>query len=119
MGFNIQAGLKAKNTKEFDEAITLPIHGYKTVREYYDSISCVHVLHNIQVPVFCLSCKDDPICIEECIPYDEIKNNPNIVLAVTRTGGHVGWYTGIRNPQRWYPIPVCEVLNFIHSGKIK
>ena len=61
LGLNIKAGLKARSTKEFDEAITLPIHGFKTAREYYDSISCVHVLHNIQVPVFCLSCKDDPI----------------------------------------------------------
>ena len=91
--------------------------GYKTVREYYDDVSCVHHLHNITIPVFCLQALDDPVVTRDVIPYDDIVRNPNMLLAVTRTGGHVGWYTGNRTPQRWYPQPVLEVIDFLHNQK--
>lgn len=58
------------------------------------------MLHDIKVPVFALSSLDDPVITKHNIPYNEFPRNPNLILAVTRTGGHIGWYTGILRPKR-------------------
>jgi predicted alpha/beta-fold hydrolase len=68
------------------------------VRKYHTDVSSVHHLHKIEVPVFCLSALDDPVVTADCIPYDDIMHNPNMMLAVTNTGGHIGWYQGIKYP---------------------
>jgi predicted alpha/beta-fold hydrolase len=114
-GIDLTRGFKAKSTREFERNVTIKLYGYQTVRQYHHDISSVHVLGNIKIPVFCLSSLDDPIVIKECIPYEEIELNPNIMLAVTRTGGHIGWYKGIKHPQRWYTTPVTEVFNYLSS----
>lgn len=36
--------------------------------------------------------------------------NPNIVLATTRGGGHLGWFEGLR-PIRWVSKPICEFIS--------
>lgn len=38
------------------------------------------------------------------------KGNPNLVLASTEYGGHLGWWTG-GHPQRWLRVPAFEWLS--------
>lgn len=40
-------------------------------------------------------------------------NSQNLILAVTRTGGHVAFYTGLLHPKRWYPTPTLEFLDAV------
>lgn len=44
---------------------------------------------NIETPVFVLIAKDDPITRYKYVPVYEIKNNPNMFLAVLAKGGHI------------------------------
>ena len=37
---------------------------------------------------------NDPIAPAKAIPYQAIKDNPNCMLAVTPSGGHLGWVSG-------------------------
>jgi predicted alpha/beta-fold hydrolase len=57
---------------------------------------------------------DDPVVTSEVIPWQEIKSNPNVILATTKFGGHIGWFKGgnLFPKERWFPTPVRE---FIHA----
>ena len=109
-GINLEEVANSKTSKEFDTKFTIRVCGYESTEEYYNDASVVHALHKIQVPVLALSSKDDPIVSSKCIPYEKVRGNPNIVLAVTELGGHIGWYTGVV-PERWYAKPCLEFLD--------
>lgn len=87
--------MQVESCYEFDELITCKIHGFVNPEEYYKLASCMNHMNNIQIPTLALSSLDDPVVTSECIPYGEFNSNPNLILAVTRTGGHVGWYNGV------------------------
>jgi predicted alpha/beta-fold hydrolase len=38
-----------------------------------------------------------------------------MLLAVTRTGGHIGWYQGLKTPERWFVHPITEVFDYFSS----
>ncbi|ETV72249.1 hypothetical protein H257_12714 [Aphanomyces astaci] len=59
---------------------------------YRDASSAAYIKH-IAIPTLCVSARDDPICPHTVIPYDECRSNPNVVLCVTHSGGHVGCFT--------------------------
>lgn len=101
--------------EEFDRECTAKTFGYSTVHEYYRLASSILFLKDISVPCLLLTALDDPIAHSETVPYYEILHNPNIVLATTAKGGHLGWYEMQWNsfvPKRWSQKPVTE---FIHA----
>lgn len=110
---NLDQVMLARSTQEFDKLFTIRVHGYRSTEQYYREASCVNYLHRITVPVLGLNSLDDPIITKDCIPYEEFLHNENLILAVTRTGGHVGWFTGLFRPRRWYAKPAIEFLNRI------
>lgn len=56
-----------------------------------------------------LAAKDDPIAVEEAIPYQEFKRNPCAVLCTTSLGGHLSWFE--LGGGRWHAKPVSNFLN--------
>ena len=36
--------------------------------------------------------RDDPMIGEQAIPVEEAPDNPNVLLAITKYGGHLGYY---------------------------
>lgn len=90
MGIDLNDALKSQRTLEYDYLITCKILGYKDPEEYYKDNSCEKVLHNIKIPVLALSSRDDPVVTSECIPFDIFTSNPNLILAITKYGGHIG-----------------------------
>mmetsp|Transcript_55269 Transcript_55269/g.63201 ORF Transcript_55269/g.63201 Transcript_55269/m.63201 type:complete len:421 (+) Transcript_55269:127-1389(+) len=116
-GLDIERGLAAEKTFDYDEAITTKIFGFKTPFDYYEAVSCKHWLDKIAIPTFCLHSRDDPVCIEGCIPHDKIEKNHNIVMMKTKRGGHIDFFSGL-SPRRWWPDPCIEYFNFMfdHLG---
>jgi predicted alpha/beta-fold hydrolase len=47
------------------------------------------------------------------VPVETLKKNKNIKFLSTKKGGHLCWFEGFKNPQRWYPKPVFEFINYI------
>ena len=43
---------------------------------------------------------DDPIAPHDAIPYEALAQNPNCLLVVTPTGGHLGWCSGGLNREQ-------------------
>ena len=45
-------------------------------------------IHRSVTPFLCINSADDPVCLEELIPYEFFKQQPNAMLAVSAEGGH-------------------------------
>ncbi|EQC34322.1 hypothetical protein SDRG_08095 [Saprolegnia diclina VS20] len=98
---NLKQLKKARILEDFDRAYSCPVFGYETPLDIYKDASSAAYIAGIAIPTLCLSALDDPICPRQAIPYDVVKANPNVLLAVTTHGGHLGYYT--RNAlDTWY-----------------
>ncbi|KAI0672448.1 AB-hydrolase YheT [Trametes maxima] len=100
--------------REYDELITAPMYGFKDALDHYAKISSSNVVRDIRVPCLAINSLDDPFSGEQGLPIHEIRasDNPLVVLAATRAGGHLGWYEhgpGGRTA-RWYVKPVEQFL---------
>jgi uncharacterized protein len=60
----------------------------------------------------CLNAFDDPIVSHKTIEYDAFEQNPNVVLATTKTGGHISCHESIFGGETWY---ATVALNFFDS----
>lgn len=103
LGIDIDKVYNAERSFEFDSAFTCKILGFKNPEHYYRKASCVKHLHKIQKPTLAISALDDPVVTSDCIPHEEFKTNPYLVLVETVRGGHIGWFTG------FFPIRVMTI----------
>ena len=62
------------------------------------------------MPTLVLHSKDDPIVSVDCVPIDECLANPNIIIALTRRGGHVCYFSEVDGGKRWYAQASSEFL---------
>ncbi len=107
--------LNDNQMKNFDDLYTAKLFGFSCADEYYRNVSCVNEMKNINVPLLCISAKDDQICFEESIPYDDIKLNKNIALLHTSHGTHSAFIEndGIFRVRQWTPKLVVSFLKTI------
>mmetsp|Transcript_32874 Transcript_32874/g.106304 ORF Transcript_32874/g.106304 Transcript_32874/m.106304 type:complete len:112 (-) Transcript_32874:1223-1558(-) len=67
------------------------------MHEYHSRASVHTHVSNIARPVLVVHARDDPVVPVESLPLEQMAANPNIVTAITRHGGHMG-YTAGRTP---------------------
>jgi predicted alpha/beta-fold hydrolase len=84
--------------RQFDNAITAPLNGFKDVDDYYGHSSCGQYLHGIRTPTLIIQSRDDPFLPAAALPAED-DLGPAVVLELSRRGGHVGFITG-PNPLR-------------------
>jgi predicted alpha/beta-fold hydrolase len=109
MGIDMERVKDFNTSKEFDEEFTVKMVGYKSTQDYYEDASVGYDLSKIKVPTLSLNSEDDPIVPFKKDSARQITSNPLVLLAYTRVGGHIGFYTGW-SPKRWYPAPCLEFL---------
>jgi len=96
----------------FIEKIITRIEGIRNFQEYVLESSCTHRLQDVHIPLFFLSANDDPIFGNKCIPIDRC--HQNILIGVTKAGGHLGYFEGKILPfKQWFPEPCFEFFNFV------
>ena len=88
LNVNVELLLNTNQIKDFDDYYTAYLLGFRGSDDYYRNISSVYDMKNINVPLLCISAKDDQICFEEGIPFEEIRLNKNIALLLTSHGSH-------------------------------
>ena len=83
----------ARTIRELDEAVTRRQYGYASVDDYYAAASSDQRLKDIGTPTLLLNAFDDPIVPGGSLrrAIDAARANPQIVLALTSHGGHLGW----------------------------
>lgn len=87
----IKKGIKAKTIKDFDDALTAPLRGWKDSEEYYKNESPSNVLGYVDIPLCMLHSEDDPIVnIEGATRYvtNNLEKNKFIDIYETSSGGH-------------------------------
>ena len=99
---DFERGLRARSFREFDDAITAPLHGFAHADDYYERSSSAQFLPNIRIPTLLLHAQDDPFLPPESIPYSSIGRNPALNAIITERGGHVGFIHGSpARPRFW------------------
>lgn len=86
--------LSARTFREFDDAATAPLHGFRDAEDYYTRSSSASFLDRIRVPTLLLHSVDDPFLPATAIPRAAIRSNPYLAEGFTRGGGHVGFVGG-------------------------
>ncbi|KAI0768230.1 AB-hydrolase YheT, partial [Trametes elegans] len=97
---------------EWDELVTAPLFGFRHARDYYAKISSARFVRAVRVPCLAINSVDDPITGADGLPVREAAESPWLVLALTKTGGHLGWYEHGPDGKigRWYVKPVVQFL---------
>ena len=93
--------MRARKVRDFDQALTAPLHGFADADEYYRASSAGQFLGAIAVPTLLIHSMDDPIAVPEVIPHAAIAANSHLETAFTASGGHVGFVAG---PGPWAPL---------------
>ncbi|KAK7526498.1 alpha/beta hydrolase fold family protein [Phyllosticta citriasiana] len=102
---------KIKYLYEFDRALQCPAWGYPTESAYYRDASSCDSLLAIRIPFLAINAEDDPISVQEAIPYVEFEQNPYTVLCATAMGGHLSWFQS--NGDRWFAKAAVAFLDKI------
>lgn len=82
---------KIKNFRDFDNAFTAPLHGFKNAEDYWQKCSSVYGLNTISVPTLLVNAKNDPFLSASCFPFDDVVDHPFLHAIFTPVGGHVGF----------------------------
>ena len=88
---DVRRALAATTFREFDDAVTAPLHGFDGAEDYYRRSSSTRAISGIRIPTLLLHSMDDPFLPSRCIPVEAAKNNPFVTTAFTTVGGHVGF----------------------------
>jgi predicted alpha/beta-fold hydrolase len=79
--------------REFDDAVTAPLHGFAGVDDYYRRASSRQYLHGITVPTLIIHSLDDPFMTPDAVPTSA-ELSPAIEVELYEHGGHVGFVAG-------------------------
>lgn len=83
----------SRTLRDFDDAVTAPLHGFLGVDDYYARSSAGPLLRSVQTPTLLLHAANDPFLPHTCLPCRG--DLPSVVrLEVTDRGGHVGFVHG-------------------------
>ncbi len=86
--------LRSRSFREFDDALTARLHGFRDADDYYTTSSSARFLHAVRVPTLLVQALDDPFVDEAALPQDAIDGNPCLLRAFVPHGGHVGFIAG-------------------------
>ena len=76
--------------RDYDDAVTAPLHGFKNVDDYYRRASAGSLIGDLELPTLILHANDDPF-----MPTDLFEQLPApgdaVRVEIARHGGHVGF----------------------------
>ncbi|MCX7893210.1 MAG: alpha/beta fold hydrolase [Burkholderiales bacterium] len=91
--FDVERVRRARTLREFDDAVTAPLHGFRDAADYYARASAKPVLRRIAVPTLVLNARNDPFLPGRYLP-SPAEVSAAVTLETPRTGGHVGFVRG-------------------------
>jgi predicted alpha/beta-fold hydrolase len=101
----------ARCFRDFDDAVTAPLHGFRDVDHYWSAASSAPWLERIRVPTLLLNARNDPFLPEHELVAAAQKAAPCVVLEFPRTGGHAGFLAGpFPGHHRWLATRLLEFL---------
>lgn len=91
---DVERALATRTLRDYDDALTAPLHDFSGADDYYDRADARRHLPNIRVPTLLVQSRDDPFLPRGAIPEAAVAANPHIAAAFTDRGGHLGFVEG-------------------------
>ena len=89
-----------RTLRDFDDAYTAPLNGFRTADTYYRRASSNPLLPDIAVPTLLVNAANDPFLAEACYPRGAARESECFTLEVPASGGHVG-FVSLRGDEYW------------------
>ena len=83
----------ARTLREFDDAVTAPLHGFNGVDDYYARSSSKAYLSSIALPTLLINARNDPFVPPRYLPTSDAMSR-HVQLETPAQGGHVGFVNG-------------------------
>jgi len=99
---------------EFDELYTAPLHGFRSVDEYWDTCSGRHYLPAITTPLLIVTAQDDPFLSPLCFPRELASSSATLFLESPLHGGHVGFIDSLAMRTSWLERRVVKFIGGEH-----
>ena len=113
---NKPAIIKAKTFRDFDNAVTAPLFGYKNASDYWTQCSSKQFLKNINIPTLLINALDDSFLSASCHPFNEAKNHKKLFFEASKYGGHVGFNSSFFGKDTlWSENRILQFINHIIS----
>ena len=91
--FDVAAMERARTMREFDDAVTAPLHGFKNVGDYWTRASSKPALRHIRVPTRLIHAFNDPFTPQNILPTANHVSD-HVSFDFSDAGGHVGFLSG-------------------------
>jgi predicted alpha/beta-fold hydrolase len=93
-----------------------PLAGFETREAFYLGSNPMEVARDVAVPVLVINAADDPVCVERNVRCHlrDMQQLSRMTLAVTRRGGHCGFFEGLRVADSWADRVIAEYLDATH-----
>jgi predicted alpha/beta-fold hydrolase len=104
-----------KTLWDFDDAVTAPLHGFSSARDYYERCSSRQFLPSAGVPLLIVHGRNDPIIPPAALPEPD-EAGAAVYAEVLNEGGHVGFVT--RGQAHWLERRIVHYLeqHLTHSN---
>ena len=111
-----EACASATTLAEFHDRL-YPLAGFHSREEFYARSNPMDVARNLAVPLLVINSADDPVCVERNVHrhLDDMRRLPRITLAVTRHGGHCGFFETAASADTWADRVIAEYLQAAHA----
>ena len=90
-----------RTLRDFDDAYTAPLNGFRGADAYYRAASSKPLLSDIAVPTLLVNAANDPFLSETCYPTEAANGHSEFTLEVPESGGHVGFVRFTENGEYW------------------
>lgn len=116
--FDTRGLWRVRHIRQFDERYTAPQGGYSGASDYYERASSLRVIPRIEVPTLIIHSADDPLIPVGPFLEPSTAANPNVLLVLTRGGGHVGFIATATDGEdrRWAENRVVEFCRMLDDG---
>lgn len=88
--FDGEAMRRARTLREFDDAVTAPLHGFRDTDDYWTRASAKPVLRRIRVPTLLLNARNDPFLPAAALPGPSEVSGA-VRLEFPEQGGHAAF----------------------------
>ena len=90
-----------RTLRDFDDAYTGPLNGFRDADAYYRAASSKPLLSDIAVPTLLVNAANDPFLSDSCYPTGAAEGHPDFTLEMPESGGHVGFVSFTDNGEYW------------------
>ena len=91
--FDRDSVLRARNLRQFDDAVTAPLHGFRDTDDYWTRASAKPVLAGVRLRTLVLNAKNDPFLPARYLPQPADVSS-TVLLEQPEEGGHIGFPSG-------------------------